>query len=255
MSPRTSYVGTSGPSRFDGRYSRGMFVRSAGTTRTGRPTTAGLGGRGGQEPLGNALGGTGGGRCRSTHACPRRTASWSASTSRRDPMLVLEGPLQRVRACNAAAHNLLGDRAVIGRPLREAAEDVFGGALLDRYDEAYRSGEDQADDHSAIAHDELGDDAVARRRWRGPRRDRRGDRARRRGGREPGGRAWWRSCRTPCCPPTSRSVPCLDIAARYLLAAATPSRAATGSTPSSGRAATSRSSPGTWSATASWRRP
>ena len=66
-------------------------------------------------------------------------------------MLVLEGPLQRLRACNAAARSLLGDRTVIGLPLREAAKNVFSGALLDRYDEAYRTGEIQRTTAAAMS--------------------------------------------------------------------------------------------------------
>ena len=68
----------------------------------------------------------------------------------RDPMLVMEGPQQRVRACNDAATTMLGDRDLIGRPLREAADDVLAGALLDLYDEAYRTGVEQSDDRWAI---------------------------------------------------------------------------------------------------------
>jgi anti-sigma regulatory factor (Ser/Thr protein kinase) len=61
----------------------------------------------------------------------------------RDPMLVVEGPQQCVRAFNAAAQALLGDREVIGRPLRDAAEDLLDRHVLDRYDAAYRTGEKQ----------------------------------------------------------------------------------------------------------------
>ncbi len=68
----------------------------------------------------------------------------------RDPMLVVEGPQQRVCACNDAATTMLGDRDLIGRPLREAADDVLADALLDLYDEAYRTGVAQSDDRWAI---------------------------------------------------------------------------------------------------------
>ena len=121
----------------------------------------------------------------------------------RDPMLVMEGPQQRVRACNDAATTMLGVRDLIGRPLREAADDVLAAALLDLYDEAYRTGVEQSDDRWAIT--PWRDDEGSVRGVIGV-------------ATEPATPSLVGMVQDALLPADLPVVPCLDVAGRYLLA-------------------------------------
>ncbi len=55
--------------------------------------------------------------------------------------VALEGPDHRIVAINAVTRRLLGDRAVLGRPCREAIPELSGQQLLERMDEVFTSGQ------------------------------------------------------------------------------------------------------------------
>ncbi len=56
-------------------------------------------------------------------------------------MCVLRGPDYRFELANSAFMTLVGEREVIGRPIREAIPEARGQSLLDLLDTVYRSGE------------------------------------------------------------------------------------------------------------------
>jgi two-component sensor histidine kinase len=55
-------------------------------------------------------------------------------------MAVLRGPNHVYELCNSAYRKLLGDRDLIGRPLREVIPEIEGQGYIDLLDEVYRSG-------------------------------------------------------------------------------------------------------------------
>jgi anti-sigma regulatory factor (Ser/Thr protein kinase)/anti-anti-sigma regulatory factor len=153
-------------------------------------------------------------------------------------VVVVEGPDLLAVACNDAANAALGDREILGRPMRQLAGDLGGPRLLEMYADAYRSGEPSGG-HAWRVQIEQADGSTAEHfldfamtPWRGEDGTVRGvigsatdvtSRVRAddaRGGTEEGSDLDTVMALQDALQPSALPVvPCLDIAARYLLAA------------------------------------